>query len=270
MSTANPIPPSAGPPTASPPAPVLQQVLAQAGMELRLLVRSGESVLISFGIPLGILVFAVAVVPVSLGDGEPVQTLVPAVLALAALSTAFTAQAIQTGFQRKYAVLKRLGATPLTRPAFLVAKALAVSALVAVQSLLVLGVGVLLGWRWPTGASVTLLVVGLLVGTAAFTALGLLLAGTLKAEVTLALANALYLVLAALGGLALRTGEADLVTQVAAATPAGALARLLTDALPPAVASTADPAAWTWPLGALIVWLVVAVAAAARWFRWEP
>ena len=122
-------------------APTRQQVLAQTGMELRLLLRNGESLLVSFGIPLGILVFASVVVPVSLGDGEPLDTLVPAILALSVMSTAFTAQAIQTGFQRKYAVLKRLGATPLSRTSYLVSKALAVSAIVVLQSIAVIAVG---------------------------------------------------------------------------------------------------------------------------------
>lgn len=247
-------------------APLPQQLRAQAGLELRLLVRNGESLLISFGIPLGILVFASRVVPVSLGAGEPLDTLVPAVLALSVMSTAFTAQAIQTGFERKYAVLKRLGATPLSRSAFLASKSLAVVALVGVQAVLVLGLGLALGWRWPGGASVGLLLAGLVLGTAAFTSLGLLLAGALKAELTLALANAIYLVLAALGGLALRADGAGLATTVAQLTPSGALAVLFGQALPAAGAGVgAGPAALV--LGA---WLAVGALAAVRAFRWEP
>lgn len=247
-------------------APVRQQVLAQAGMELRLLLRNGESLLVSFGIPLGVLVFASVVVPVSLGDGEPLDTLVPAVLALSVMSTAFTAQAIQTGFQRKYAVLKRLGATPLSRTSFLAAKALAVSVIVSVQTVLVLGLGLLLGWQWPSGASLALLVGGLLLGTAVFTALGLLLAGALKAELTLALANAVYLVLAAIGGLALQAGDSAAML-VAWATPSGALALLLGEALP----LPSDDVGLAALAGMVLLgWLVVGALAAVRLFRWEP
>jgi ABC-2 type transport system permease protein len=245
-------------------APVLAQVRAQTGMELRLLLRNGESLLVSFGIPLGVLVFASVVVPVSLGPGEPLDTLVPAVLALSVMSTAFTAQAIQTGFQRKYAVLKRLGATPLSRSAYLVSTALAVSAVVAIQTVLVLGVGLALGWTWPAEASLALLVGALALGTAAFTALGLLLAGTLKAELTLALANAIYLVLAAVGGLALREDGAGVV--VAWATPSGALALLLGESLPAARVGGHAVLATLVLLG----WLVVGGVAAVRLFRWEP
>ena len=259
---------SGGAPTQATPvaAPVRQQVLAQTGMELRLLLRNGESLLVSFGIPLGILVFASVVVPVSLGGGDPLDTLVPAILALSVMSTAFTAQAIQTGFQRKYAVLKRLGATPLSRSSFLVSKALAVSTIVAVQSVLVVVVGLLLGWAWPSGASLALLVAGLALGTAVFTSLGLLLAGALKAELTLALANAIYLVLAAVGGLALRSGD-GIGTMVAMGTPSGALALLFGEALPLPMDDLGLA-----PVAAMVLvgWLVVGAAGAVRLFRWEP
>lgn len=259
-----------------PPVPVAaprgQQLRAQAAMELRLLLRNGESLLISFGIPLGVLVFASVVVPVSLGDGEPLDTLVPAVLALSVMSIAFTAQAIQTGFERKYAVLKRLGATPVSRATFLASKALAVSGVVLAQALLVILVAVLLGWRWPAQADPVALVGGLVLGTAAFTALGLLLAGALKAELTLALANAIYLVLAAVGGLALRSGSDGAGGVIALITPSGALARLLAGALPGP--GGAEPVIGTAPgwvaAGVLAGWLAVGTLGAVRWFRWEP
>ena len=247
-------------------APLAQQLRAQAGLELRLLVRNGESLLIAFGIPLGVLVFTSQVVSVSLGPGDPLDTLVPAVLALSVMSTAFTAQAIQTGFERKYAVLKRLGASPLSRPTFVASKALAVTALVAVQAVLVLGVGLLLGWRWPDGALVGLLVAGLVLGTAAFTSLGLLLAGSLKAELTLGLANAIYLVLAAVGGLALRVDASGVASAVARVTPSGALAVVLGRALPSVQAPSGVGAAAL----ALVAWLGVGALGAARTFRWEP
>lgn len=248
-------------------APRRQQVAAQAAMELRLLLRNGESLLITFGIPLGILLFASRVVPVSLGPGDPLDTLVPAVLALSVMSTAFTAQAIQTGFERKYAVLKRLGATPLSRTSFLASKALAVTAVVVVQAVLVLALGAALGWSWPSGADPALLVGGLVLGTAVFTSLGLALAGTMEAELTLALANAIYLVLAAVGGLALRADGAALPTQLASATPSGALALLFGEALP--VAGGAGARFWLAIL-VLLGWLVLGVVVAVRGFRWEP
>lgn len=251
------------------PAPVAQQIRAQAGMELRLLLRNGESLLVSFGIPLGVLVFLARVVRPDFGDGgDPLDTLVPAVLALSVMSTAFVAQAIQTGFQRKYAVLKRLGATPLSRTSFIGAKSLAVLVIVAIQTVAVIGVAYALGWTWPEGASAARLVAGLVGGTAMFTALGLLLAGVLKAELTLALANAIYLILAAVGGLVLAPDAAATgAARVAVATPSGALALLMGEALP----RPGDDVGLALLAGVVVLaWLAAGVAFAARWFRWEP
>lgn len=262
--TSPPHTPAARP--ASAPAPLSRQVLAQATMELRLLLRNGESLLVSFGIPLAVLVVLGPVLEVSLGPGAPLDSLVPVVLSLAVLSTAFTSQAIQTGFHRKYAVLKRLGATPLSRGAYLAAKVVAVAVVVVVQTAAILAVALAVGWAWPPGARIGLLAVGLLLGTATFTALALLLAGTLKAELTLALANAAYLALAGAGAVALREGG-GFAARAAVATPSGALTLLLGEALPPPL----EDAGLEVLAGMVLVgWLAGAAMAAARWFRWEP
>ena len=251
-------------------------VLAQTGMELKLLLRSGESLLVTFGIPLGILVFFSVVDVLPTGDGDPVEFLVPGVLAISVMSTAFVAQAIQTAFERKYGVLKRLGGTPLTRTRFLTAKVLAVLALVVVQTVLVLVVArVGLDWT-PAGApdhlggthgpDVALLAGGMLLGTAAFTALGLLLAGALRAEATLALTNALYLVLLLVSGLTIDLESLPRpLADASVFLPSGALGLLLRDGFAPS-----DSAQWV--LGAMVLgaWTVGAVGLAARTFRWEP
>ncbi len=129
----------------STPAPPARRVAAHAALELRLLLRSGESLLLTFGIPLGILLLfgTTELLPV---DGDPLAFLVPGVLAIAVLSTGFVAQAIQTGFERKYGVLKRLGASPLTRPQFVAGKAAAVVVVVAGQVVVLTAVAVALGW----------------------------------------------------------------------------------------------------------------------------
>lgn len=235
-------------------------------MELRLLLRSGESLLVTFGVPLGILVLfgTTDLLPT---DGEdPLAFLVPGVLAIAVLSTGFVAQAIQTGFERKYGVLKRLGASPLTRPQYLAAKAVAVTAVVVVQVAVLLAVAALLGWSPPTGVPdpVPLLVpVAVLLGTFTFTALGLALAGAVRAELVLAGSNAVYLVLLALSDLVFDLPPA--ATPFVVATPSGALGILLRRALEGPVAVPAWIAA-----AVLLAWGLAAVAVAARTFRWEP
>ena len=238
-------------------------VLAQAGMELRLLVRSGESLLVTLGIPLGVLVFFSLVEVLPTGGVDPVSFLVPGVLAISVVATGLVAVGIQTAFERKYAVLKRLGATPLTRADFLVAKGLAVAALLLVQAsvvLLVAAVG--LGWR-PGGGWV-LLPMLVLLGALTSTALGLLLAGTLRAEASIAATNGVFLALLVVSGVTFDAAALPAPLAVLGAyLPMGALGRALSTAL------EGDGLALV-PTVTLLVWAVAAIAVGARTFRWEP
>jgi ABC-2 type transport system permease protein len=241
-------------------------VRAQAGLETRMVLRNGEQLLLTVVIPVLVLLVFGSLELVDLGSrSQRLDFLVPGVLALAVLSTAFTGLAIGTGFERRYGALKRLGATPLPRGALLAAKGLAVLAVEAIQVVLLLGVALLLGWDPPTdAASWAGALLLLLVGTAAFCALGLLMAGTLRAEATLAAANLVYLLLLVTGGIAVPLDRfPDGLQTVLELLPSAALAEGLRDCL-------ADGAGV--PLGSLVVLLVwggVGAALAARWFRWE-
>jgi ABC-2 type transport system permease protein len=243
--------------------PLARAVLAQAGMELRLLVRSGESLLVTLGIPLGILGFFSVVDVLPTGDERPVDFLVPGVLAISVAATGLVAVAIQTAFERKYGVLKRLGGTPLPRWGFLVAKGLAVAAILAVQTALVLGLALgLLGWEPAGGALLAPLTV--LLGAVSFTALGLLLAGTLRAEATLALSNALFLVLLVVSGVTFDPATLpDALAAIGQVLPVGALGEALRSAF-------AGEGAAVGPLLLVGGWGAAAVVLAARTFRWEP
>ena len=234
-------------------------ILAQTLMELRLTLRRGESLLLTLVIPLGLLAFfgTVSVLDVTLDQ------LLPGILALAVMSTSMTGLAIATGFERSYGVLKRLGATPLSRSALLAAKTLSVLAVQALQVVLILALGLLLGWRTSSGLRGAVLVVGLVaLGTAAFAGLGLLMAGTLRAEATLAAANGLYLVLLLVSGMVVPLASLPGgLRAVARALPSGALVEGLEAALTndgPLVRSVT----------VLLVWAVASLAAAARTFRW--
>ena len=152
--------------------------------EVRLTLRNGESLLLTMGIPVLLLVFFSLVDVLPTDTPDPVDFLAPGVLALAVLSTAMVNLAIATGFQRSYLVLKRLGATPLGRPRLLAAKTAAVGVVLAVQLVVLLAVGLGLGWRPAGGASaVAAVVIAVVLATAAFAGIGMLLAGTLRAEV---------------------------------------------------------------------------------------
>jgi len=233
-------------------------LLSQSRFELRLLLRNGEQLLLTMFIPLTLLI-GLTLLPVIDLPRPRVSTVVPGIMALAVMSTAFTGQAIAVGFDRRYGALKRLGATALPRWGVLAGKTAAVGVVVALQALLIGGVGGALGWR-PSVGGLALGAVILGIGTAAFGALGLLLGGSLKAEVVLALANAIWLVLLGLGGVVVPLARLPAgVAAVARLLPSGALS----EALRAALAGGVDPAA----IGVLLGWGVLAAAVATRTFR---
>ena len=237
---------------------------AQVGSELRLTARRGDSVLLNLAIPVGLLVFfsLVDVLPKPAGISHPVRFLTPGVIALAVMSTAMVSLGIATGFERQYGVLKRLGATPLGRGRLLTAKIAAIAVVEFVQVTVLVLVGLALGWT--VGGSAALAIPAILLGTAAFAGLGLLMAGTLRAEVTLAAANGLYLLLLLLGGMIFPLSKLPTpLRDVAEALPAGALS----DALHGALTSGASVPARAWIV--LAIWAVAMPLLAARFFRWE-
>jgi len=242
-----------------------RMVRAQTGLELRSLARNGEQLLLTVIIPVLLLLAFGHANLISVGRGSRIDFIVPGILALAVMSTAFTSQAIGTGFERRYGVLKRLGATPLSRSGLIAAKTATVLAVEVIQVALVLAVGALLGWQPAASPTAVLWVpVLLLAGTAAFSGLALLMAGTLRAEATLAAANLLYLIMLGLGAVLFPLTR----------FPAGLrpLLRLLpADALADGLRVVLASGAWLpWrDLLVLCLWAVAGIALTARTFRWE-
>jgi ABC-2 type transport system permease protein len=237
-------------------------VVAQTRIELMMTLRRGESLLVTLVIPLGILVFFSKVDAVKVDSSTSIDFLVPGVLALAVMSTAMVSLGIATGFERRYGVLKRLGVTPLSRTGLLAAKTANVLAVEVLQAALIIATGVALGWD-PTAGILPALGL-LLIGTVAFAGIGMLMAGTLRAEANLAAANGLFLVLLFLGGMAYPLAKLpDAIEIFAKALPAAALSECVRGALE-------SPA--HIPVGELIVllvWAIGAPLAAIRFFRWE-
>src|SRR5690348_18446736 len=202
-------------------APVGRMFLAQTGIELRLLMRNGEQVMLTLVIPLFLLFFFNLPLLYSLG-GPRIDFVVPSILALAVMSSAFTGLAIGTGFERKYGVLKRLGATALPRSVLIGGKTLSVLLLEVVQVVLIVAFGLVLAWHPHGDPAFVVLLIAL--GTIAFAGLGLLLAGTLRAEVTLAASNLIWLVLLFAGGIAIPLAKyPHAVAQVLQYLPSAAL-----------------------------------------------
>ncbi|WP_287903936.1 ABC transporter permease [Arthrobacter sp.] len=248
--------------TAQRPASTVQRVLAQGRYETLTMLRNGEQLVLAIVLPLMAL-FALRFTPL-LDDlhGARVDIAVPGVLALCTMSTAFTGQGISTGFDRRYGVLRFLSTTPLGRGGLIAGKILAVLSVLAIQTVVISVVGLFLGWQ-PNGAGLLLAIPLLILGAAAFTALGLLVAGTVRPEATLALTNLLWILLGALGGVVVPPGRLPgLIGEVAPFLPSGALGDALRAAL---LHGTVDVAA----VVILVLWAGVAGVLAVKWFKWN-
>jgi ABC-2 type transport system permease protein len=239
-----------------------QALAGQSRAELLLQLRRGENLIVTLAVPLGILVFFAKVdTEIPSGFEHPVDFLVPGVLSLAVMAAAMVSLGIATGFERRYGVLKRLGSTPLSRGGLLAAKTAIVLLFELIEVLLIVLTGIALGWHVPSG--VVPATVLLLIGTVAFAGIGLLMAGTLRAEANLAAANALFLVLLFLGGMAYPLSKLPGAIQAfAKLLPAAALS----DTVRSVLSTQPFP---TGQLVVLIAWAVAAPLAAAHWFRWE-
>lgn len=243
-------------------APLPRMIAAQAALETRMLLRNGEQLLLTVVIPALLLVLFGSVDVVDTGEGRAVDFLAPGVLALAVMSTAFTGQAIATGFERRYGVLKRLAVSPLPRWGLMTAKTLSVLVTEVLQVVLLTVIAFAMGWD-PHGSPFAVLLL-LVLGTAAFSGLGLLMAGTLKAEATLAAANLVFLLLLVGGGVVVPLDRfPDAAQSLLGLLPISALSDGLRDVLQ-------HGAGVPWgDLGILAVWAVLGLGAAARCFRWE-
>ncbi len=238
------------------------RVRAQALADVRSTLRNGEQLLLTLVIPLGLLVALTWFDFGGTAGNSSIETVAPGVIALAVMSTAFTSLAIATGFDRRSGALRLLGTTPLSRGNLLLARALSVAVIEIIQIALILATAAALGWR-PEGSPLPAVVLVIL-GTAAFAAWAFVLAGALRAEATLAVANGIYLVLMLAGGVvipasSLPSGWATVVNLL----PSGALASGLRDVFDPG-------ATMPWAAAAvLVVWAGVGFVVASRTFRWD-
>jgi ABC-2 type transport system permease protein len=237
-------------------------LIAQTKMEIRLTMRRFEAVLITMIVPVVLLVFFTLIGLAPDDYSRPVDFLLPSMLVLAVMSTGLVGLAIRTAYERSYGVLKRLGSTPLSRSNLLLAKINSVILVTLAQIIILIAIAALgFGWR-PEG---NLLLAGLVlvIGTATFAGLGLLLAGVLRAETTLAAANTIYIFLLLFGGIIwpadrLPGGIAIIGELLPSAAFASALRSIMSSGDAPVV-----------PIIILSVWGIAGILLASRTFRWE-
>jgi ABC-2 type transport system permease protein len=240
------------------PAPPAKRIMRHGLIEARLLIRNGEQLLLALVIPLAILV-AGRFTDIAIAS---LDLLAPSVLALAIWSSAFTSIAITTAFERRYGVLERLAVTPLGKPGLLAGKAVAVIMIMLTQLVILTGAAIGLGWRPGfTPLSALLAVLLVILATATFVCLALLLAGRLRAESVLALANLIYVILLIGGALIIPLARyPDAMRPIIAALPTAALGEGLR--------ASASGQILGWPVLVLLAWLVAAGIAAWKGFRW--
>jgi ABC-2 type transport system permease protein len=245
-------------------APLGRSVAAQVLVELRLTARRGENLLALAGIPAVVLLLFGSTSLVDVPGDAPVDYLLPGALALAVVAAGLVNLGIATAYERSYGVLRRLGASPLGRPGLLAAKMASILAVVAVQAIALVAVAwAALAWRPAEGASLAVLVATLVLGAITMTALGLLLAGTLRAEATLALANGLFILAVVVGGVVIPTAALPgALAVVADLLPFAALSGALRIALGTAPAEIE-------PFVVLAAWATLATILAAARFRWD-
>ncbi|WGH93670.1 ABC transporter permease [Auritidibacter ignavus] len=241
---------------------LFRRVIAQGGYETRTTLSNGEQLLVSIILPLMVLI-ALSVTDFIVAEGatvSPVNLATPGVLALAVLSSGLTGQGIATGFDRRYGVLRYLSTTPLGPTGLLLGKAVAV-VLVLIVQLMVLGLAALfLEWR-PVAVGVLYAGIFIVLGAVTFTALGLLIAGTVRPEATLAITNLLWVILGAAGGVVFAVPE-NLFGELLQFLPSAALGEGLRSAT---VRGQFDLLSFV----ILVVWAAIFTGCTVRWFKWR-
>jgi ABC-2 type transport system permease protein len=258
-------PSGSAPPARAPgaaPATLLRRIVLQGRYETLTMLRNGEQLILAIVLPLLAMVGLTVTPLLDVYGDSRINVAVPGILALCAMSTAFTGQGISTGFDRRYGVLRFLSTTPLGRTGLIAGKVLAVLAVLFLQVLVVTAVALTLGWQPdPQGWAPALAM--LVLGAAAFTALGLLVAGTVRPEATLAITNLLWILLGALGGIVIPADRLPaLLEAIVHFLPSGALGEAMREAF---LSGTVNPAS----VLVLLLWTAIAGGAATRWFKWN-
>ena len=247
---------------------MIRLFLHELRAQQRLFWRSRESAFFTFSLPILLLVLVGFVYGDETIAGVNGATyLVAGMLGFGVVAAAFAGVAISLVIRRESGVLKRVRGTPIPPSLYLGAAIGSTLIVIALQALTQIAVGrLLLGADWPAAPGA--LAVSLLVGVAAFAALGVAVTGAVRgAEGSSAVISAVYLPIAVISGtffsVAAMPGFLEALAEV---LPLTHLLRGLRDAYTGAVA-------WeslVGSLGVVALWGIVGVVLSVRVFRWEP
>ncbi|MDA1061547.1 MAG: ABC transporter permease [Chloroflexi bacterium] len=194
---------------------------------------------------------------------------VPAIAALAIISSCYTNIAISVSLTRDLGVLKRLRATPLPPWAYLAGVIGHVTLLSVLLVVVIVVAGALFYGVDVPGRTLPALAASVIVGAAAFSALGLALSGLIRdADGAPAIVNATVLPLLFISDVFVTPGTApEWLTAIAEVFPIKHLSAALFAAFDPLEAGSGFAPG---DLAVVAAWGLLGVAVALRWFRWEP
>jgi ABC-2 type transport system permease protein len=238
--------------------------------QLRLYYRSRELAFFTFALPI-IMFFLLG----SVYGNDRIKAehnvrgadyLLAGMLGYGAIATGFAGLSIMLVIRRENGILKRLRATPLPSWTLVAALLVTVMAAYALEAIVMIGVGrVAFGTHVEDPLSLALV---LLLGIAAFTALGLALTTVIKsAEGSSAVVNAIYLPAAFISGAFFSAHSfPQFLRAIADVLPLAYLIRLVRDVM------LRGAEIWDRPEAVAVVaaWGILGAVIAARRFRWEP
>jgi len=239
----------------------LQRVWRHSLWEFKLNIRNGEQILLLLVIPI-IVIVALTQTSFIAGKKWDIGEALAVSVSVSVLAAGFTSLAIATAFERRSGTLLAMGTTPLTRLELVVGKGFSIVYLAFVSTIGLVLIAVIIGWR-PTW-SLVIVVPILILGILSVSGLAFLLAGTIRAEAVLALANSLFVIAILFGGMLV---------------PYGGTLGTISELFPPAALSTSMQIAFNpdstqikdlfIPLASLFAWALLGNLTAAKFFRWR-
>jgi ABC-2 type transport system permease protein len=232
----------------------------------RIFWRNREAAFFSFFFPILLLVLIGSVYGDDPIEGVRAPTyLLVGLLGYGVAANAFAGLAITLVVRREAGLLKRVRGTPLPPGTYLAAVIGSTVVVIGLQVLAQLLIGVFaLDADWPERPA--LLVVAILIGAAAFAALGIAITTVVRtADGSSAVVNAIYLPAAFISGVFFSTEEMPAFLEaISEILPLTYFLDLIRATFVPG--ESFAPSA----LAAVLVWGVVGAAIAVRMFRWEP
>jgi ABC-2 type transport system permease protein len=239
----------------------IRRLYIQTKWEFFLNARNSEQALLLVLIPIVIL-FVLTKTAIIGGENTEVFAAFATVVTVSTFAAGFTSLAIATAFERRSETLVFLGTTSLTRVEVVLAKSLGSFLLAIFAGLFTLIAALILGWN-PT-LSTLLLPFWMMLGVVSVSGFAYLLAGTLRAEAVLAIANGIFVLVLMFGGVIFTFSET--ITNVLEFLPPLALKNVIEFSVAPTNGGDTNVIK---AMCVLIAWGAAGHILASRFFKWR-